>query len=141
MRKILIIVGMLFFSVQPAWSEIRSYSLNQMEITDDVGKSKLIPILTIDNKPKTMKLVVAGLGTNRITAQCPIYSLVVETEIYPMGMYTPAHSYSRDDATDKAKWYYVRHDQGVTVIEVKGENVKVYNLGMVTYTYVGTMVK
>ena len=100
-----------------------------MQVTDDTGKLKVVPILTLNNEPKIIKLIIAGLGSNRITAQCPIYSLSVETQIYPLD--------KNITGTNGSEWYYITHSQGVTIIELIGDNVKVYNLGAVPYTYVG----
>jgi len=141
MNKFLIILLLFiicqFQLIAFSWAEIRAYSLNKIEVTDGAGNVKLLPLLTEESKPITMNLNITGLGTNRVTAQCPIYSLAIETEIYPMSPYTQAHLYIPDDVTDKSKWFYVRHDQGVTLIELKGDDVKVHNLGLVPYTYVG----
>lgn len=115
-----------------AYADIRNYSLNQVEVVDGTGRVGVVPILTSDNKPMTIKLTIAGLGTKHITAQCAILSLAKETQIYPMDK--PGNGTGEDGA----QWYYVRHSQGVTVIELKEDNAKVHNLGMVTYTYVGT---
>ena len=129
MKKVLLIL-LLFACCQYGWaSEIRDYTLNQMQVTDDAGKVKVVPILTLNNKPKTIKLIIAGLGSNRITAQCPIYSLSVETQIYPLD--------KNITGTNGSEWYYITHSQGVTIIELMGDNLKVYNLGAVPYTYVG----
>ena len=139
MKKTLIILLLAcyqFSFLGNVWAEIRNYTLNQIEITDETGTPKF-KTLQSDGKQITENLVIAGLGTSKVTAQCPIYSLAIETEIYPMSPYTHAHLYSPDNVTDKSKWFYVRHDQGVTLIELKGDDVKVHNIGLVPYTYVG----
>ncbi len=131
MKKILFVL-LLTICCQYSWaSEIREYTLNKMEVMDDAGKVEVAPLLTLEKEPMTMKLTIAGLGTNRITAQCPIWSLAINPQIYLMDKPT------YETGIDETHWYYIRHDQGVTVIELKKDNVKVHNLGMVPYTYVG----
>ena len=128
---LLLVMCYQFYRADNVWAEISNYSLNQIEIADGTGKSKLIPSLDMSNKPISHMLTIAGLGTNRVTAQCPILSLSIETQIFPLVE-------NNGTGTDGADWYYVTFSQGVTVIQLKGDNVKVYNLGMVPYTYVGT---
>ena len=141
MNKFLIILLLFiicqFQLIAFSWAEIRAYSLNKIEVTDGAGNVKLLPLLTDESKPMTMNLNIAGLGTNRVSAQCGIFSLALETQIFPMEKHNSDLLPRLDDATDKAKWFYVRHDQGVTLIELKGDDVKVHNLGLVPYTYVG----
>lgn len=133
MKKLMLVL-LLSICCQYCWaSEIRSYTLNQMEITREEGGVKIVPILEMDTKkPLTMKLIIAGLGTNRVTAQCSVLSLAIEHQIYPMD--------KPDNGTgdDGAQWFYVRFNLGVTIIKIKGDNIALYNLGDAPYTYLGT---
>ena len=129
--KVMLIL-LLTICCQYGWAaETRDYTLNQTEVTG-AGKVEVASILGSDNKPTTIKLIIAGLGTNHITAQCAMLSLSIETQIYPMD--------KPDNGTgdDGAQWYYVRYNLGVTIIELKGDTVKIYNLGDAPYTFIGT---
>jgi hypothetical protein len=67
----------------PARAEIRRYIIDQvMEQTAD-GKTRLVPMKSVEGKPMKEPLVVAGLGTSRVTAQFHNWALVFETRVYP----------------------------------------------------------
>lgn len=141
MKKILVFL-LLSYCSQPCWSEIRSFVLDKIEITDADGTVKTAPITAdvldrslkkVTKKEWTGRLTVAGLGTNRVTAQGPGWGLCIETQIFPMDK----PDFQIEGRTDKAEWFYAVHDQGVTVIELKSKEVKLHNLGLVPYTYVG----
>ena len=135
MKKITLIL-LAVFCCQPAWAEIRNYVMTEYELADESGKVITKAILPEgSNKPMTLTLTLSGLGTNRVTAQFPNWGLSQETQIYPLDKFADWLTWS---PTDKANWYYVRHDQGITIIELDGEKVKLHNLGLVKYTYIGT---
>ncbi len=138
MKKIALILFLLTTCCEYVWADTRIYTLNQMEVEDGTGNNKNVPILTLEKKPTSMKLVIVGLPvsgkrseTDRVTAQCPILSLSKETQIYLMD--------KPDNGTgdNGSQWYYIIYNQGVTIIELKGNNVKIHNLGSVPFTYVG----
>ena len=59
-------------------------------------------------------------------------SLAVETRIFALNQ-------NNGTGPDGAEWYYVTSFTGVTVIELtnKRKSVKLYNLGMGSYTFIG----
>ena len=133
MKKILFLSTFVIFSQQyKCWAEIRNYILDKIEITDGTGNIKTTPIPnTANEKPMTLNLILAGLGTNRVTAQCSIYSLAIETQISPLDKNNGTGS------DGNREWYYVSHSMGITIIELCGKVVKLHNLGAVPYTYIG----
>lgn len=132
MTKIALFLILMFFCSGIALAEMRTYTLNQYELSDENGAVKTFPIKSDEKKPMSLKLTLAGLGTNKVTAQAPIYNLSVESQVYPLEK-------NNGTGVDGADWYYVRGDQGLTVIEIKGESIKLHNLGLVNYTYVGAL--
>ncbi len=134
MKKIIFVI-LFVVCCQYGWaSEIRNYTLNQMQLSDNTGV-KEIPILGEDKKPMTLKLVIAGLGSDRVTAQGAVLSLAREHQVYSMN--------KPDNGTgdDGAKWYYLRYNLGVTVIRIKGDRIELHVLGDAPYTYLGTLDK
>ncbi len=128
-----IIFLLQFIGLQNCWAEIRTYVIDKIENIDSSGHSKEEPILVMGTqKPITLKLVIAGLGTQRVTAQMPNYNLSVESQIFPLDQ-------SNGTGEDGSDWYYTRGNIGVTVIEIHNDIVKVYGLGNVTYVYVGKL--
>ncbi len=123
---------------QMAFGEIRTYILDKMQTYNNVsGKDdKTIPMLDMKNKPMTKTLVIAGINTNKVTAQCLMYSLAIGTQIFPLG-----GKEANISTSSGTSWYYALNDQGVTIIELNGDSVKLHNLGMVPYTYVGALKK
>jgi hypothetical protein len=39
--------------------------------------------------------------------------------------------------SDGAQWFYILHDQGATVLQLKGRTVVLTNIGAAPYTFVG----
>ncbi len=122
-----------FIGLQTSWAEIRTYVLDKIENIDSSGHTKDEPILIMGTKKQTtLKLVIAGLGTQRVTAQMPNYNLSVESQIFPLNQ-------NNGTGEDGSDWYYTRGNIGVTIIEIHNDIVKVYGLGNVTYVYVGKL--
>jgi hypothetical protein len=126
-------------------AEIRDYTLDKIVTIDGSGFSKDEPILTMNpakpandeiTKPTggkgTLHLIIAGIGTDNVTAQCGQIALSIETRIYPM----PRNNGTGSDGCDR---YYVSYNCGAVIIEINGENVKLYNLGWHPYIYTGTL--
>jgi hypothetical protein len=147
--KSILLVSIIFLSYCSTFGEIRKYVLDQIEYSD--GKSKDAdtipygkggasgihrePILDMNNKAKTINLILAGLGSNHITAQCPIWNLSVESQLIPM---KTKYGENKSDQSG-AEWYYVMSEFGVTIIELLDNKkmAKLHNLGVNIYTYVG----
>jgi len=136
---ILLFICFLFINVGNVWAEIRTYTLDHQEVIDKANVMKIdnLPILAGEKMDKRIypELIIAGLGTNHITASCnDIYSLISgtnrEIQIYPMDK-------NDGSGADVGDWYYVTYSQGVTIIQINGEIVKVHVLGKFPMTYVG----
>jgi hypothetical protein len=130
MRTFIIILGILFSFLQSARAEIRTYALDHYEVmdTEHTMKVKVLPL------PRPRNLVIAGLGTNRVTAQCHTYVLEKETQIYPLNKNIAS-------GDEDSGWFYTSFGNAVTIIQINGDNVKVHELGAVPDTLVGRMVK
>jgi|GEM_PF-3418743 len=142
MKMIIYSIAICFEFCSSVFGDMKLFELDSIEYTDwKGGKCNIThqPIYTISNTTKVENLFIAGLGTNRITAQCGLYSLANETQIYPM-----KNKYGDNKSeTSGSVWYYTLSDQGVTIIEFQNnyKMVKIYNLGMVPYTYFGNVKK
>ncbi len=122
------------------YGELLTCVMDQTETVDpETMGHTLRPIRTlVEKRPKSETLVIAGLGTKRVTAKMKNYTLALGSEVYPMderGSYKPT-------VNEDADWYYARSDQGITVLEIprKGRprvRVRLHNLGAVHYTFVG----
>jgi len=109
------------------WAEIQTFTLDHFEAmdTEHTGKVKTLPL------PGPKKLIISGLGTDKITAQCHIYALEEETQIYPINKNIVAGHGPSD-------WYYTDFGNMVIIIQITGDNVKVHELGEIPDTLVGT---
>ena len=120
--------------------ELLTCLMDQVETVDPKTNQRMLhPLLTlVEKRPAPHSLVIAGLGTKRVTAKMKNYTLALGSEVYPMDereTYQPA-------ANEDAEWFYARSDQGVTILEIprKGRprvTMRLHNLGMVPYTFVG----
>ena len=134
MKKIVFMILLTFCCSKLAWAEIQNYTLTDYEFADEYGATSIKPIYNTENKSEklTQTLTLAGLGTNQVTAQSANWGLAQECQVYPMDK-------SNNTGVDGSRWYYILHSNGVIIIELKGEKVKLHNLGLVKYTLVGTL--
>jgi hypothetical protein len=106
------------------------YALDHYETmdADHAGKVKVLPL----QSPK--KFVIAGLGTEKVTAQGDLYVFSKETQIYPLNS-------NRASWVNDSKWYYTSFGNQVCIIQIEGDAIKVHELGGVPDTLAGTRVK
>ena len=117
MNKVLLVIFLLATCCQSAWAEIRNYALTDIEyVVNEYGKTKAEPLLSEDKKPITFNLILAGLGTERITAQSDgSIALPEEVQVYPMQK-------DNGTGTSQSEWYYTLYNLGAVIIEIKGDD-------------------
>jgi|WetSurMetagenome_2_1015567.scaffolds.fasta_scaffold274468_2 hypothetical protein len=115
----------------------RCYNLTEYEYYDERKNQYVTKIPSQGEKDFNAKLVINGFGTSRMTAQCPIYSLLFETEVYPLF----SKGFGNKSKLIGRTWYYTLGDRGVTILEFyeNSSKVKLHNLGGLVYTYVGQL--
>ena len=109
-------------------------TIDRVETVTADAKRRITPMRAVDGKQVSRTLIVAGLGTPTVTAKANVYTLALGERVLPM----PAGP-GQEDNND---WFYARSDQGVTVLQIPkagrpNVEVRLHNLGMVPYTYVG----
>jgi len=120
---------------QTAEPPILECTLDRVETVTPDAKRSTTSMRSVDGKPMTKTLIVAGLGTPMVTAKASVYTLVLGDRLLPM----PAAPGQEEDKND---WFYARSDQGITVLQIPKSGrprveLRLHNLGIAPYTYVG----
>jgi hypothetical protein len=124
---------LICISYRALFAEILHFTLDSIELG-----TKNEPILDLDKKPMQVYMDIAGLGTDKVTAEgtaLPMVWFSKESRVFPMNG-SQKLNISKDYGEE---WYYTLFDQGVIIIELRHgrKSIRVHRLGAISVIYVG----